>query len=337
MAKAKAKALGPIRHQDRLSLVGHLDELRTRLMVSALAFTAAFSLCFWQNDRVLEVIGRPLERSALTQASSGDDPFEQTARFQRETARALGRAAGAFDRLARSDARRTADRKVLAGAAQALRAASRLAPDAKRRPVTLGVGEPFFATLTMSGYAALLLSLPLLLYQLFAFVLPAFRPDERRLALPLMALAPLLFLAGVTFAYFVVLPPAIDFLQNFNDDRFDILVQARDYYRFTIMGLIGMGILFELPVAVLVVTSVGILTTRQLRKGRGYAILGLAVLAMIATPDPSPITMLFALAPLVVLYELSILLAALVHRRSERTAAGESSVRDDSDIDRNGS
>ena len=101
--------------------------------------------------------------------------------------------------------------------------------------MTLGVGEPLTATLIVAGYAALLLTLPLLLYQAYAFVLPAFSPTERQVAVPLMVMVPFLFYAGVVFAYFLVLPAAVDFLQNFNDDNYDVLLQARDYNKFAIM------------------------------------------------------------------------------------------------------
>ena len=97
--------------------------------------------------------------------------------------------------------------------------------------MTLGVGEPFTATVKVAAYAALLLALPLLLFQAYAFVLPAFSPARAQVALPLMLMVPFLFIAGVVFAYYMVLPNAINFLQNFNDDNFDILLQARDYYR----------------------------------------------------------------------------------------------------------
>ena len=162
------------------------------------------------------------------------------------------------------------------------------APNATgRRPVTLGVGEPFTVTFKVVGYAALLLSLPFLLYQAYAFVLPAFSPNERAVALPLMAMVPFLFVAGVVFAYYLVLPNAINFLQNFNDDNYDILLQARDYYRFSIMVLIAMGIAFQIPIGILAITRVGIVTPRQLRKNRRYAILVIAVLAMLL-PGPGP-------------------------------------------------
>jgi sec-independent protein translocase protein TatC len=186
-----------------------------------------------------------------------------------------------------------------------------------RRPVTLGVGEPFAVTIKVSAYAALLLSLPVLLWQLYAFVLPAFSPRERQVALPLMVAVPFLFIAGVVFAYFIVLPRAIDFLQNFNDDQFDILLQARDYYRFSILLLIVMGVLFQIPVGILGATRMGIVSVEQLRKNRRYALLVIAVLAMLL-PGTDPITMVVAMIPLALLYEGSILFAALLDRRSAR-------------------
>ena len=132
-----------------------------------------------------------------------------------------------------------------------------------------------------------------------------------------MAMVPFLFIAGVVFAYYLVLPNAINFLQNFNDDNFDILLQARDYYKFSIMVLIAMGIAFQIPIGILAVTRVGIVTPRQLRKNRRYAILVIAVLAMLL-PGQDPVTMLILMAPLIVLFEGSILLASLV--RSSRRA-----------------
>jgi sec-independent protein translocase protein TatC len=182
--------------------------------------------------------------------------------------------------------------------------------------VTLGVAEPFTTTMSVAFYASLLLAMPFLLFQAYAFILPAFQPKERKLAIPLMAMVPVLFVAGVVFGYYVVLNRAVDFLQNFNDDDFDILVQARDYYRFAIMFLAGIGFLFQIPVGVLVVTRLGLVTPKQLQKNAGYVLLGIAVLAAVLTPTPDPFTMLFAMVPLFLLFELSILVAAWVNKLS---------------------
>jgi len=198
----------------------------------------------------------------------------------------------------------------------AIRATAASEPDATPKPVTIGVTEPFVTTFTVSGYAALLLALPLILYQLYAFLLPAFSPKERKTAVPFMVMVPILFLCGVAFGYFVALPRAVDFLLNFNDDNFDILVGAKDYYKFSIVLLLVVGLLFQVPVGVLAVTRLGILTPQQLSKNRGYIILAVAVIAAVATPTPDPITMLVTMLPLVVLFELSLLLARIFQKRA---------------------
>jgi len=205
-----------------------------------------------------------------------------------------------------------------AGAAErASRAAAESEPANKERlPVTLGVAEPFTTTVTVAFYAAILIALPVLLFQLYAFVLPAFAPGERKVALPLMLMVPFLFIGGVAFGYFVVLPRAIDFLQNFNDDDFDILIQARDYYKFAVMFIGSIGLLFQIPILVIAITRLGILTPRQLQKNWGYVLLALAVVAAVATPTPDPVTMLLAMVPLFLLFEVSILVAAWLNRVS---------------------
>ena len=103
-------------------------------------------------------------------------------------------------------------------------------------------------TLKVSAYAGLLISLPLILFQLYAFVLPAFSPREKQMALPAMLGMPFLFIGGVVFGYYTVVPRAIEFLQNFNTDAFDVLIQAQPYYKFVLMLLIAMGLLFQIPI-----------------------------------------------------------------------------------------
>lgn len=185
---------------------------------------------------------------------------------------------------------------------------------AGHKPLTLGVAEAFTATLTISAYAALVVTLPLVVHQAYSFVLPAFSPAERRAALPMLLMAPVLFLGGAVFGYFVVLPAAVRFLLGFNADQFNIQVRVSEYYTFVAMTLISIGALFQIPVGVLIATQVGVLTPRQLRENRRYAILAIAVVAMLL-PGTDPMTMLISMAPLIVLFEGSILLALLLDRR----------------------
>jgi sec-independent protein translocase protein TatC len=160
----------------------------------------------------------------------------------------------------------------------------------------------------VSLYAALILAAPFVSYQLFAYLLPAFSPRERRTIIPLLLTIPLLFLAGVVFSYFIVIPAAVDFLLSFNSDQFTTELRAREYYSFFAMALLAGGIVFQIPVVVLALVKLQIVTVEQLRHNRRYAYLLIAVIAA-ALPGVDPITMLIEMVPLLLLYELSILLA----------------------------
>ncbi len=247
-----------VSHEDRLTLVEHLDELRARLIVCIAVFVVAFGLCLWQSDILLDIAGGPL-------------------------------------------------------------------PDQHERLITFGVTEPFTTTLTVSAYGALVLALPIVLWQLYAYILPAFSKAERRVVLPILLLFPLLFIAGLAFAYFVVMPAAVNFLLEFNDDQFAIQLRAREYYGFFSMTEIACGLIFQLPLAILAVTRLGIVKVEQFSANRRYAYLAIAVLAA-ALPGVDPVSMLIEMVPLLVLYELSILLARAFGRPRESGGMAEPST-----------
>lgn len=244
-----ARRVKAVSHEDRLTLVEHLDELRTRLFVCLAALGVALAICFWQNHLLLEIAQGPL-------------------------------------------------------------------PSDHDQLITFGVTEPFTTTLTVSAYGAIVLSLPVVLWQLYAYVLPAFSETERRVILPILLLFPVLFIAGIAFAYFVVMPAAVNFLLNFNDGQFNIQVRARDYYSFFSMTEIACGLVFQMPLAIIAVTRLGIVRVEQLSENRRYAYLVIAILAA-ALPGVDPVTMLIEMVPLLVLYELSILLARILGRPKE--------------------
>jgi sec-independent protein translocase protein TatC len=231
----------PVSHEDRLTLVEHLDELRTRIVVCLAVFGVALALCFWQNHLLLEIASNPL-------------------------------------------------------------------PSDHKKLLTFGVTEAFTTTLTVATYAALIVSLPVLLYQGYAYLLPAFSDRERRVILPILLAVPVLFLAGVAFGYFVVMPAAVKFLLGFNDTQFNVQVRARDYYSFFSTTLLGCGLVFQLPLAILAVTRLGIVSVKQLAGNRRYAYLIIAIVAA-ALPGVDPISMLIEMVPLLLLFELSILIA----------------------------
>jgi sec-independent protein translocase protein TatC len=187
------------------------------------------------------------------------------------------------------------------------------------------VTEPFTTTMTVAAYGALVLSMPVLLWQLYAYVLPAFSRSERRAVLPILVLFPILFVAGLAFAYFVVMPAALRFLLDFNDAQFNIQVRARDYYGFFGMTMLAGGLVFQMPLVILALTRLGIVTTRQIAHNRRYAYLAIAVLAA-ALPGIDPISMLLEMIPLLVLFELSVALSRLFDRRRAVGDLAESST-----------
>src|SRR6185437_13080153 len=186
-------------------------------------------------------------------------------------------------------------------------------------PTTLGPGEPLTATLTVTLYFSLVLALPLILFELYGFVLPAFSPGERRTVLPLLVCVPFLFATGVAFGYLVVLPAAVHFLQNFNSSEFNVMVQANQYYKFAATVLLAMGLSFQAPIAIVGSVRLGLVTPRQLRRNRRYAILACAAVAAFLPGDA--FTLMLETIPLYLLYEVSILIASVVARRDAARAA----------------
>lgn len=302
-----ARVLRPIRHEDRLSVVDHLDELRSRLIVCALALAVAFGVCFWQNHRLLHLLNQPLPTAHSYLAKLPHATNRQ--------AQALQATAKDFRSLALSRTQSASDRALFGAAATNLSHAAKALPRGPTHPtpITIGVGEPFTTTITVSFYFAILLSLPLLLYEAYAFLLPALKRSERRVALPLMALAPLLFVAGVVFSYEIVLKPAVHFLQGYNSQNFDALVQARQLYDFEIMVMGVIGLAFQLPLVLLGLDYLGVLNSRTLIKQWRYAVVLIAVIAA-ALPGPDPVTTGLEMLPLVVLYLLSIVLLKIADR-----------------------
>jgi sec-independent protein translocase protein TatC len=305
MATFPLRAVG---QHDQLTLTGHLGELRTRLVVCAVALTVLFAGCLWQSRALLDVLNRPLATVSTVSGAVADRAAQAPVRA------ALARR-GQVAQLSRSTTLSGADRRAAGSAAASLAAAAHdLAHPAAKKPITIGLGEPFSTSITVAFAFALFLGLPLLLWQAWAFVAPAVPPADRRAVRPLLALAPLLFLAGVAFAYVLVLPPAVRFLQGFNHGAFDALVQARDYYRFELTTMLALGAIFQLPVVMLVLGRVGLLGSATLRAKRRYAVVALAALAA-ALPGTDPVTTLLELVPLLALYELSIVMLRMSERR----------------------
>jgi sec-independent protein translocase protein TatC len=185
---------------------------------------------------------------------------------------------------------------------------------------TLGVTESFMIVLKVSIYAGLIISLPFLLYQFWAFVLPGLYENERKNVIPYVTATTLLFLGGVVFAYFIVLPVGLRFMLGYGGEFFGQLLQAERYISFVTLFLLSFGVVFELPLIMMLLAWAGLVNHVKMRKVRKYAILGEAIVAMVFTPSQDPVSMALMLIPLMILYEIGILLAMFVGKRKAKRA-----------------
>jgi len=233
-------------HGEEATLVEHLDELRSRLIICLFAIVPAFVLTFAFHEQIMEWLTGPLP----------------------------------------------GDRKL----------------------VTLGVTEPFTTSVKVSMIAALAITLPVILWQVWAFLAPAVSPHFERIVLVFVVLATGLFVAGVAFMYVVVLPRALDFLTSYDDDFYDIQIRASYYYTFAAMTLLAGGLAFLMPIFVLALVRLRILSSRSLRSNRRIAYVVLLVFAILL-PTVDPVSLAFEVVPLIVLFELAIWLSVFMERR----------------------
>ena len=196
---------------------------------------------------------------------------------------------------------------------------TRALPPNHRQLTTLTIGEPFMTSMWLSLYAGFVLALPILIWQAWAFFLPAFDPGNERMLRIFVAISAGLMVVGLLFGYFLALPAAAHFLTNYDNEQYTVLIRARDYIGFAAKVLVAMAIVFELPLFVVGLTQIGILKTRQLRRSRriGYFIVCCVAVAL---PGVDPVTTTLEAIPLLLLYEASIWAAVLLDRRSARRA-----------------
>jgi sec-independent protein translocase protein TatC len=193
------------------------------------------------------------------------------------------------------------------------------------KPVTLGIAEPFTTTLMVCLYAGLVLSLPIVLWQLWAFFAPAVDKSAERKMLALVTFSVVLGAAGVAFGYEILLPRAIHFLTNYDRVHFHHLVQAKPYYNFVVTILVGIVVVFQTPLAVLGLVALGVLSSRTLRKQRRFGYFISAAVAL-ALPGPDLVTTFLELLPMWALFEGSIWLAVLFERRRAKVAPASATL-----------
>jgi sec-independent protein translocase protein TatC len=244
---------------EEATLVEHLGELRSRVVISILALVGAFSVTYTFRGHILHWLNAPL-------------------------------------------------------------------PDRLQKPVTFGVAEPFTTSVWVSFWAALLIALPIVIWQLWAFLAPAFSHHYQRTMTLLVGCAAALMVGGVLFGYFVALPAAVKFLTSYDSSHYTILIRARDYYSFCTQVLVAVGLVFEVPMVVLGLVQLRVLSAARLRRTWRVGIAIMAVIA-VALPGVDPVTTTFEMIPLMALYAVSIWVATILeHRQKASDAATEAAL-----------
>jgi sec-independent protein translocase protein TatC len=193
------------------------------------------------------------------------------------------------------------------------------------KPVTFSPAEPFLTSVKVSLLAGFLLALPIILWQVWAFLAPAIEEHSQRVISVFVALATVLVVCGILFGYYVALPPAIHFLTNFDKTHYNIQLRAKDYYSFTTLVLFAMAVVFELPLFVLGLVRLRIVSAAQLRRGWRVGIVAVVALG-VALPGVDPVTTTLETAPLLVLYFFAVGLASFLEPRWRATRAPEAAT-----------
>jgi sec-independent protein translocase protein TatC len=201
---------------------------------------------------------------------------------------------------------------------------------AKSFMIYTGMPEAFFIYMQIAFFASLLLTGPYCLYQVWKFISPGLLPGEKKYVLPFVLVSSTLFISGVLFGYFLVLPPAFKFFVSFSSDFLKPMFSLKEYLSLSLKFLLGFGVSFQLPVFLFFMTKIGIVNARMLSKHRRYAILIIFILAAVLTPSPDAITQTLMALPLMVLYEVGIVVSRFAEKKpvpaDEETAKQEKEV-----------
>jgi len=177
-----------------------------------------------------------------------------------------------------------------------------------------GLTEAFFTYMKVAFFASLIITSPYVFYQIWKFVAPALHPREKKYVIPFVISSSLLFISGVTFGYFIALPPAFEFFVSFNNQYLQAMLSFKDYLSLFVTFLLGFGISFELPIFIFFLTKLGIVNAAMLSKQRRYAILIIFIVAAILTPSPDALSQILMAIPLMFLYEVSIFVSRFAQK-----------------------
>ena len=178
-----------------------------------------------------------------------------------------------------------------------------------------GLTEAFFTYMKVAFFAALIITSPYILYQIWKFIAPGLLPKEKKYVVPFVLSSTFLFISGVSFGYFVALPPAFEFFVSFNNQYLQAMLSFKDYLSLFVTFLLGFGVSFELPIFIFFLTKLGIVNAKMLSQQRRYAILIIFIVAAILTPSPDALSQVLMAIPLMFLYEISIFVSRFAGKK----------------------
>lgn len=277
----------------KMTLTEHLEELRRRMIYSLSAVFLITILAYFFKDYIMAVLERPLGGTLFFSRSQIPGLIEAMRQF-------LEHEAGSYFTPEQIEALMAVFKRVLF---------------MQTGLIFIHPTEAFFAYLKLAFFTGLLIGAPFVLYQVWRYILPALYEHERRYFLRAFVLTVLFFFAGVAFAFLVVLPVGIRFLVMLGGPYLLAVFTIGNYISFSMILLLAFGIVFELPIVVYVLVKTGLVTTQFLRAQRKWVLVGAFALAAIITPTVDPFTQTITAVPLMLLYELSIIMARFAERR----------------------
>ncbi len=275
-----------------MTLVGHLDELRSRMIYSLIVVFAIALLAYFFRIQILEVLARPLGGGYFLPRSQIPALLEALRQFFQD------QGAGHFT-----------PKQI-----EALLATFQRLLYMQSGLIFIHPTEAFFAYIKLAFFTGVLLGAPFILYQVWRYIVPALYEHEKRYFRSSVAFGTLLFFAGVAFAFIIVMPLGIRFLIRIGGPQLQAIFTIGNYISFSMILLLTFGLVFELPIVIYVLVKLGVVSQATLRAKRKYILIGAFGMAALLTP-PDPFTQMVMAIPLLLLYELSIFLARFAERR----------------------
>lgn len=336
-----------------MSFLEHLDELRKRLVTSFVIVIVAFALCWFVADKIYNFLSVPIRR-ALSEAARRDLPISgmtgqekvvpigdlkegEGGRYIFDRSTKLGPTVVSPGSSVLARVGRDSEGKIGLFTTEQLITNDAVIPGGVRLPVVFDVvaqsqpsadermtvttaGEQFTLYVTVSFYAAIAISIPLLLLQIWLFISPALYKHEKAYVTPFVGLSSVSFVLGAAFAYYIIFPPAATYLLNIGGGDFQLLLKASDYLDFITIIMLAMGLIFQMPAITYVLARIGLVTPGLLVRSWRISLVVILVVAAVASPTADIPNMLLFAAPMIVLYIFSIFIAWIFGKKRETDA-----------------